>query len=155
MATKFYKFTGIGEWFKIFVPDDYNGVKRYTLNFYPDDRQAIIDSGLQLRYDRKTNSFIRPKRDVEKRIKDEIVQFGPPEIVNFANEKWESREMGLIGNGTKVELTIAIFDTKMGKGHRLEKVRVLDLKTYEKPETEGQKEEKKTEPSVKKSGNPF
>ena len=156
MATNYHKFTGTGEWFKIFVPDDYNGVKRYTLNFYPDDRQAIKDAGIQLRYDRKTDSYIRPRRDVIKRIKDDLVEFGPPAVINAEGDEWDSTEMGYIGNGTKVELTIAVFDTKaFGKGHRLEKVRILELVPYEKKETEPQKEERKSEPSTRKTKMPF
>lgn len=163
MATKFYKFTGTGEWFKIFQPDEYLGKSRYILNFYPDDKQAIKEAGIQLRYDRATNSYIRPRREVSKKFKDEIVEFGRPEVVDKDGNEWVSEEMGYIGNGTKVELTISVYDTKnYGKGHRLEKVRILDLVQYEKSETEPQKEERAAEPTVKtttakakKSGIPF
>lgn len=159
MATKYHKFTGRGEWFKIFVPDEFPvGQKKYTLNFYPDDRQAIKDAGIQLRYDRKTDSFIRPRRDVFKKIRNEVVEFGPPVVVNKDGEEWNSESMGYLGNGTKVELTIAVYETQgFGKGHRLEKVRILDLVPYTKEEavTEPQKEEQKTEPSVKKVRMPF
>lgn len=155
MATKFHKFTGVGEWFKIFIPDDYNGVKRYTLNFYPDDKKAIKDSGIQLRYDRATNSYIRPRRELEKRINDKMVEFGRPEIVDKDDTPWDTAEMGYIGNGSRVELTIAVYDTKgFGKGHRLEKVKILEFIPYEKQETEPQKQERRAEPSTK-SRRPF
>lgn len=36
----------------------------------------------------------------------------------------------LIGNGSEVEVTVAVYDTQMGKGQRLESVKVLDLIEY-------------------------
>lgn len=134
MATKFYKFKGKIAWaHHLFIPDDYKGVKRYTVDFYPDDREAIKASGMQLRYDRDTNSFIRPRREVERKFADETVQFGPPRILDAEGNDFDGR----IGNGSTAELTIAVFDTKtFGKGHRLEEVRIIDLVEYDRPEGE-------------------
>ncbi len=131
MATKIHRFRGKIAWaHHLFNPDDYKGVKRYTVDFYPEDREAIKASGMQLRYDRDTNSFIRPRREVERKFAEETVQFGPPRILDAAGNAFDGR----IGNGSYAELTIAVFDTKtFGKGHRLEEVRILDLVEYDRP----------------------
>jgi hypothetical protein len=41
----------------------------------------------------------------------------------------------LLGNGSKVEITVAVYDTFKGKGHRLETIRVLDLIEYTRSNT--------------------
>lgn len=157
MATKFHKFTGVGEWFKIFVPDEYDGAKRWTLNFKPDNLEEWKASGIMLRDVKNNPGWFRPRRDCVKLIKGEAVNFEAPVVVNSEGVEWDSNEMGYIGNGSKVELTIAVFDltARKGKGHRLEKIRILDLVEYQKPLTENQKEEEKTEPSVAKKKLPF
>jgi hypothetical protein len=42
----------------------------------------------------------------------------------------------LIGNGSKVKVSVAVYDTVKGKGQRLESIQVLDLIEYEKGEYE-------------------
>jgi hypothetical protein len=39
----------------------------------------------------------------------------------------------LVGNMSKGEVIISVYDTDMGKGHRLESVNVTDLVRYERP----------------------
>lgn len=41
----------------------------------------------------------------------------------------------LIGNGSKAEVTVCVYDTFKGKGHRLEAIRVLDLVEYKRDMT--------------------
>ncbi len=137
---------------KLWAPDDYEGVRKWTLNFYPDDKEAVKDSGLALRYDTKTNSYIRPRRDLEKKIKDEIVHFEAPTVLDESGRIWDPEVLGYPGNGSRVEITLSVFDTRMKiKGHRLEKVRILKNIPYERELTESQKEEAKVEPSLTKS----
>lgn len=155
MATKYLKLKGKIEWAQnLFVPDEYNGAKRYTCSFYPDAeaKAAIKASGLTLEF--KTNSknfpgeeYIRPRRDLQKVIKGDVITFDRPPILN------EDRTLAAsdirIGNGSTVELEIAVYDAGRYKGHRLEKVRILELVEYEKPMSAGAAEAQKTEPTTK------
>lgn len=136
--TQYYRLTGKIEYaHHLFVPDEYpagSGQKRWQCNFYPDDRDALKLTGCQLRYDRKTDSYVRPRRDVRKKIKEEIVEFEPPRVTNADGTPFEDR----IGNGTHAEITISVFPTGMGNGHRLEAVRILDLVRYDPVVDEGE-----------------
>lgn len=52
---------------------------------------------------------------------------GPPKVVGPDKEPLDN----LIGNGSRVKVYCSVYDTKMGKGTRLEGVHVLDLVEYE------------------------
>jgi len=155
LATQYLKVTGKIEWaHKLFIPDEYNGAKRYICSFFPDkeSKQKIKDSGLKLVYKSNSKNFpgeeyVSPRRDLQKLIKGEIVEFGRPRIVNKDYSDIDPNVR--IGAGTQVEMTIAVYDAGRYKGHRLETVRILDLVTYEKEQTEGQKEAAKSEPTTK------
>lgn len=155
MATQYLKLQGMIEWAQnLFIPDEYNGAKRYTCSFYPDDeaRAKIKASGLSLQYKNNSKNFpgheyIRPRRDLQKMIKGSIVEFDRPEILLKDNTVAPSDIR--IGNGSKVELEISVFDAGRYKGHRLDRVRILDLVEYEKPVAAGVTEAAKSEPSVK------
>ena len=54
---------------------------------------------------------------------------GVPKVVDKDDNLWDTEN--LIGNGYKVEVYFLVYDTKFGKGMRLEGVRVLDLVEYE------------------------
>lgn len=54
---------------------------------------------------------------------------GPPKVVDA--DKNPFPEGTLIGNGSKVRVYVTVYDTKLGKGTRLEGVQVLDLVEYE------------------------
>jgi hypothetical protein len=56
-------------------------------------------------------------------IKDQLVAFGPPTVI----DKDKNPVTALVGNGSKVTAKVAVYDTRMGKGHRLETVRVDEL----------------------------
>lgn len=49
---------------------------------------------------------------------------GPPQVVDKDKNEWDGT---LIGNGSDVEVAVTVYDTKMGKGTRLEGVRVINL----------------------------
>lgn len=155
MSTIYLKLQGKIEWAQnLFVPDEYNGAKRYTCSFYPDDnaKKVLKSSGLTLQYKSNSKNFpgeeyIRPRRDLQKLIKGDVVMFDRPEILN--KDRTLADPNIKIGNGSKVEIEIAVFDAGRFKGHRLERVRILELIEYEKPLTKGQEEASKSEPSVK------
>jgi hypothetical protein len=147
--TVYLKLNGKVEWAQnLFIPDEYSGAKRWTCLFFPDpeSKKKIQESGLRLEF--KTNSrsfpgeeYIRPRRDCMKVIKGKTVEFEPPRILNKDGTPSSER----IGNGTKVQMTLSVFDAGRFKGHRLEEVRILDLVTYERPEENTAEPEVKTE----------
>lgn len=59
---------------------------------------------------------------------------GAPVIKDAEGEFWDTSKF--IGNGSKVKIAFTVYDTKMGKGTRLEGVQVLELVEYERPEGE-------------------
>lgn len=155
MATVYLKLQGKIEWAQnLFVPDEYNGAKRYTCGFFPDAeaKAALKASGLGLKFKSDSKNFpgeeyVRPRRDLQKLIKGDIVEFGRPVILNA--DRTVAPSDIRIGNGSKVEIEIAVYDAGRYKGHRLEKVRILDLVEYERPMTKGQEEAAKSEPTTK------
>jgi len=54
---------------------------------------------------------------------------GAPQVVDEEGNDWDDSVS--IGNGSEVEVAISIYDTSLGKGTRLEGVRVIDLVEYE------------------------
>lgn len=127
MTTKTMYVSGTCKWARVRTPDEKYG--NYSINLYPDkgSLNAIQESGIQLAP--KTDEdgiFYKFRRDHQKIIKKELVEFGPPTILNPDETLFE----GLIGNGSEVTLNVSVFDTQKGKGHRLNKVRVDKLVTY-------------------------
>ena len=135
MATKFYKFSGILKWTQnLTSPDNYNGIENYKCNLILDEESQarFAEAGIRTKpqTDKEGDTFNVFKRPPKKKIKDEIVDFGPPEVVNKDGEPITS----LIGNGSKAEIEVVVYDTMAGKGHRLNKVTVTDLIEYEPAE---------------------
>lgn len=60
---------------------------------------------------------------------------GPPRVADADKNLWDDSVN--IGNGSKVRVYFSVYDTKMGKGTRLEGVQVLDLVEYEGSEGGG------------------
>ena len=99
--------------------------------------------------------YIQFTRDAMKVMKGKIIHFTGPVItdedgtviVDFVNKETGKRVYSyeesqkndierrgkpvLIGNGSKVKVTIAVYDTIKGKGQRLESVQILDLVEYQ------------------------
>lgn len=152
MATKYIKVPGKIAWANTLrVPDTYNGAERYTCQLYPTEEglKILKDSGCGLQFGSEKwavfegEKYVKPRRDAEKIIKNEVVTFGPPKItMNGADYD------GMIGNGSVVEASLAIYDAGRYKGHRLESIRILDLIEYERPLTEGQELDRESEPEV-------
>lgn len=134
MATKYYSFTGVTKWVNgqyggLFEPDPKYG--NFSVILYPDPKSwdRFKQSGLALepRTDEDGDS-IRFRRPEQKLMKKELVKFGRPKV--FFKEGIEPTRD--IGNGSTIEVNVAVYDTGQGKGHRLESVRVLDLVKYER-----------------------
>lgn len=134
MTTTYHYFTGPCTWAKLKKPDDFNGVKNWKINVYLDKKgiDELKASGLRVRpkKDDEGKLFVTFRRPVEKEIKGEIVEFDPPTLLGKENEPLDK----LVGNGSVVTVKVSVFDTRMGKGHRLESVRVENLIEYTPPQ---------------------
>lgn len=128
--------TGIAKWAKVFefnrdrgeFHKDYDGA--YTIQVYLDEdemkkhsasgsriKPKIDDDGVYINYKRKHTNEAIPALG------------GAPKVVDDNDEPWDTDK--LIGNGSKVEVFFTVYDSKMGKGTRLEGIRVLDPVEYE------------------------
>lgn len=157
MATKYLNVRGFIKWAQIYQPEEYMGDVRFITSFYPADatqKAKIVDSGLQMAFkEDEDGEFIRIRRSLKKAFpgQDEVTYFTPPKITGEVEVKYvdkatdevikqyqksEKREIVmdgkevLLGNGTEVVANIAVYDTRQGKGHRWESVKVLNLVEY-------------------------
>lgn len=138
MATETFYWTGKCKWAKVYKPDPkYNN---FVMDFYPDNPEEIPNAGLGLEPKAdEDGTFYRLRRPVEKLIKDELVQFGPPKVVLNTGQVDEAGVpvvepfSKLIGNGSRVTVKVDVFDVRAGKGkgHRLNSVRVDEHVPYE------------------------
>lgn len=150
MATKFYTFKGKVAWAKVHEPDEYLGVKKWKVNFFPENEAEFKSTGVQLRAKNNTNSnnnvpigtFYALSRPVSKTFGDKVEQFEPPVVFDNEGNKYD----GIIGNGSVVEVRISVYDTRMGKGHRLEGIKVLELVELEPLESKEDSASSETKP---------
>jgi hypothetical protein len=124
------------------------------------DWKKFHDSGIQKKTNEDdgeksgvSGKYFQLVRQSFKMIKGAIVNFTGPviedkdgkTIVDYVNSEgrrvysYDNKDKAnitrrgspiLLGNGTTVEITVAVYDTFKGKGHRLEAIRVLDLVEY-------------------------
>lgn len=169
--TRYYNWVGTMYWAKLDTPDSYNGAKKWTLNFFPESDEvwnSIRESGVKLTATdpetklnkiplafAKKGMFIRPRRDTEKRIKDQMVEFEPPIVTDAAGAPIT---VAFKNNGSKVEINCSVFGEGTYTGHRLERVKVLELMETEAPnkdEASPEVEEPKAEVKGKLPKVPF
>lgn len=132
MATNYYNLAGTVKWAKLNpsnkdIKYDPEGI--YTVQFYPataDEWEKIKISGLQLgiRSD-EDGEYISLRRKHEQQFGREFKIMGPPVLRHKGSDF-----TGLIGNGSSVVVNVAVFDTRKGKGHRLERVTITNLVEY-------------------------
>lgn len=158
-TTKYLDFDGIVAWCRVYPgqEDEYNGIKNWKMNFYPDVETIakMKAAGIQLRLKEDdgeksgvSGKYFTLKRPLEKEFSDGIQKFLPAEIT-FAQTgevvKYKINADGtdfnmvgdkiVIGNGSKVRVTLECYQTKrFGVGTRLQKIKVLDLVEYVAPE---------------------
>lgn len=146
MPTTYHKFTGKANWAKVYEPEEFRGSVNWKIDVYLDDKQLKERTkiGLQSKvYDDENGKYVSFKRPKTKLIKGVLNEFHGPKIFNADGSSivtYEKNEDGtdwvrvgtpvLIGNGSEVEVEIAVYDTQMGKGQRLESVRIIDLIEY-------------------------
>lgn len=113
-------------WAKLFKPDE--KYSRYSLELVPDEAGDLEykKTGLQLK--RRANGGLSFGRPIEKLIKGELVEFGPPKVVDVNGEPLSDKIM--FANGCKATIKVVVYKTPKGPGHRLEAVRVDELLEY-------------------------
>jgi len=136
MATNYHKIKGKLKWCQnLFEPDDFRGSRNYKVNMYDIDESIWKKSGVQTRprEDKEGDVMYTLKRPTRKMIKDDLIEFDPPEVVM---ENGESLEGKIIGNGSEAVVEFITYDTSMGMGHRFNKVIITNLVEYVKPTVE-------------------
>lgn len=140
MSAELLELEGIANWAKVYETnrdknEDFHGEGgAYTVDVLLEKEELdkltksgsrlkpkMVDEGIAIRFKRK---HIHPAGIEE--------LGGPPKVVGPDKEPINC----LIGNGSKVKVYVSIYDTKMGKGTRLEGMQVVDLIEYES-ENEG------------------
>ena len=137
MTTTTVSLTGKISWAKL-TPQNadkkFDPAGAYVLNFYPQSQKTwdtIQKAGLQLQTrEDDMGKFITLRRRHEQVLKGETVVFGPPPVT-----KNSEPFTGLIGNGSLARVGLTTFDTRRGKGHRLNSVDILELVEYNKKNT--------------------
>lgn len=143
-----HKFVGKAYWSKVYDPDEYLGVKKWKLDLVVDKKtlKTIQDLGVRKKpKDHEEGTLIQFTRPVSATdTKGVTRRFAAPKIydkdgnvivdyeVNEAKTDFVRKgEPLLIGNGSEVEITVDVYDTKKaGVGQRLESIKILDLIEY-------------------------
>ena len=137
MATKYFSVRGDSYYTHLIKPDDYQGVESYKIGVVPDapnDWNTIKDSGVRIR-PKKTDTgaeYVTFRRTAAPKVGKDGSEFGggKPLVLDKDNLPFDK----LIGNGSNVEVIFSTYDSKMGKGHRLETVIVHKHVPYEPAE---------------------
>jgi hypothetical protein len=134
MSSEIFYFTGLVKWAKVRQPDD--KYQNYTIDLFMDEDSWDIFNESELTLEPKeveegepNGRYVRFRRPETKAIKNKLVQFGPPDVLDQDNLPLPTNTM--IGNGSKVTAKVLVYDSSKGKGHRLEAVRVDELVEYE------------------------
>lgn len=141
MTTQLIELEGIANWAKVFEAN-----RDMNTDFHGEGGAYTVDVQLEkeeLDKLTKSGSRLKPKLGddgVSIRFKRKHIHpggieelGGPPKVVGPDKEPID----GLIGNGSRVKVYASVYDTKLGKGTRLEGMQVVDLVEYESEGGEG------------------
>jgi hypothetical protein len=134
MATKTIKVTGIGYWLRVF-PDNrdmtgYNDAYRecdgaYTVAIDLDEKSAreLEEAGSRRKRSPKNGTF-----KFDRKHKDPRFDWagGPPKVTKPDGTEWSYEDDGPIWNGSVVEITVDLYETKFGMGSRLRALHVVE-----------------------------
>lgn len=104
---------------------------KYTTDLYMDEPSLATfkQSGIRVspKTDQDGETFYKLTRNKSLTKKDgTVIELGPFEFLNPDGTPYT----GLIGNGSKATVKVAVYDTGAGKGHRVEAIRVDELVEY-------------------------
>lgn len=140
MATKFIKLTGKVAWAKnLFTLDETPWGKFWSVDLYPDaaSLKLMKEHKVGLRPVNKPffegEDGFRFRRPNVKTISGKEVVFERPTLLDVDNNNLNMPEGVYIGNGSIMELNVAVYQTRGGEGpvgHRLEGAKLLELVEY-------------------------
>lgn len=160
MATKYGKIKGLVNWAKVYEPDVAFADSKWKMDFYPLDETewAVVDNlGLSMRKrddEEMDMKYIKLSRPTEKKYKNELTAFCPIRITAQDGttiqdthdkdgkvlksfrilddpERTSIGERVLIGNGSEIEVEVIAYDTSVGRGHRIEAIKIRELVKYD------------------------
>lgn len=137
MSTKIFYFTGPCKWAKVHKPDTYNGEDRYKIDLYLSKKELakLNESGSKVKLKEDDDGkFVTFSRKTQMEIAGETKILGKPMVIDANKQDFDKD----IGNGSLVTCKVAIYDTKMGKGTRLEAVRVDEWKEFIPTQQQGE-----------------
>jgi len=146
MATKYIKIRGKIAWAKsLFNADDTPWGTFWSIEMYPDEasKQLMKEHDIGLRPVKKPffegEDGYKFRRPTQKNISGKMVDFERPQLMNADGGHLDLPESVYIGNGSVMELDVAVYQTLKGTGpvgHRLEKAKLLELVEYKGAESE-------------------
>lgn len=157
--TQYITVDGIAYWCKPYHPDEFRGAVRWGVDLVVDEanEKKMKEYGIQKVVKKTENgNTVKLYRPTTKMMKGRLVHFTPPIIYdkdggvlvayyddqnqfvrsydNADQKIIKKGENVLIGNGSKIQVTLSIYPTSMGNGNRLESIKILDLIEYKAPE---------------------
>lgn len=130
--------TGVCRWAKVFEPDTkYGPVYSIEVKLDDEDYERYRTAGCQGELSKDGLGYLRFRRP-EKMMtrKGSVLTFGKPLVIDDNGEPFEKS----IGNGSRVQIKIATFDTEKGVGTRLEAIRVLEHVEFTESDTQKNRE---------------
>lgn len=120
-STQYNYFKGIAHFLNAKKPNDY-GSYSVCLEFNdPEELEKYKKSGIQVEILPDNKVWFR--RPHQKLIKQELVTFGPPKVVDTLGNELTA----LIGTGSEVIVKVRSYPTMKGTGHTLDAIQVLKL----------------------------
>jgi hypothetical protein len=136
MSTELFEFEGIASWARVFEQNrdmdkrfhgDYDGLCSIDLEMDKEEYDKFIATGSRTSGKPGENGIIVKF----KRKFAHAFAGGAPKVAKADGTLWKLEEDGLIGNGSRVKVFATVYDTKIGKGTRLEGVQVLEHVPFE------------------------
>lgn len=133
MATKYYNFKGKIKWTQnVHEPDEFNGQRFWKISVFDLDENSkaeFAQSGIRItpKTDGDGDTLYTFRRSCTKLIKGELIEFEPPAYIDS-----EGNDITVqVANGSEAIVNVAVYDAgAMGKGHRLQGIKVTNLIEY-------------------------
>lgn len=122
--------SGKAKWCKLFKPESYqNGPPKYSMVLYFDKGSRQLFDELKLRNHIKADDegeYVTLRREHDPKVYNGKIipgaEGGPPKVVDAEGNAWDSSV--LVGNGSRVSVVLNVYDTRMGPGSRIARVRI-------------------------------